>query len=100
MQGVGYALTEELTSEDGHILNGHLSDYKLPSIADLPELVTINLPTSGPGPFNASAIGELPIMPTAGAIANAVADAIGAPVLSLPITAERVLEAIAMRGSL
>lgn len=97
MQGVGYALTEELVSEDGRITNGHLGEYKLPTVRDLPELTTINLPSSGPGPFEATAIGELPIIPTAGAIANAVAEAIGAPVLDLPITPERVLTALAAR---
>jgi CO/xanthine dehydrogenase Mo-binding subunit len=97
MQGVGYALMEELVVEDGRIVNGHLGEYKLPTMRDLPQLATINLPSRGPGPFNAAAIGELPIIPTAGAIANAVADAIGVPVLALPITPERVLEALDRR---
>jgi CO/xanthine dehydrogenase Mo-binding subunit len=95
IQGVGYALSEELTTEEGRITNGHLSDYKMPTLADVPELTTINLEgASGPGPFGARAIGEIPIIPTAGAIANAVADAIGAPIFELPITPERVLAAL------
>jgi CO/xanthine dehydrogenase Mo-binding subunit len=91
VQGYGYALTEELAIEDGKVLTGHLGDYKLPTIADVPPLTTINLPHHGDGPFGAQAIGETPVVPTPAAIANAVADAIGVPVMELPISAERVL---------
>jgi len=99
VQGIGYALTEDLTVEEGYVTANHLGDYKLPSVADLPPLTTINLPvTTGPGPWNARGIGELPTVPTAGAIANAVANAIGAPILELPITAERVLAAIEQKA--
>jgi carbon-monoxide dehydrogenase large subunit len=94
IQGVGYALSEELLVEAGRITNGHLGDYKMPTMPDVPELITENVVTSGPGPFNAKGIGEIGIVPTAGAIANAVADAVGAPLFRLPITAERVLELI------
>jgi putative selenate reductase molybdopterin-binding subunit len=78
VQGLGFALSEQLTLEDGRITNGHLGEYKLPTARDVPDLVTINLPC----------------VPTAPAIANAVADAIGAPILNLPITAESVLLAM------
>jgi CO/xanthine dehydrogenase Mo-binding subunit len=91
VQGYGFALTEELTIEDGRVLTGHLGDYKLPTIADVPPLTTINLPHRGDGPFGAQAIGETPVVPTPAAIANAVADAVGVPVMELPLSAERVL---------
>ena len=95
VQGLGYALTEELVVEEGRIVNAHLGDYKLPTIRDIPELVSINLAlTGGPGPFAAKAIGELSGVSPAAAVANAVADAIGAPVFDLPITPERVLAAL------
>jgi carbon-monoxide dehydrogenase large subunit len=97
VQGIGYTLMEDLTIEGGHITASHLGDYKEPTIRDVPPLTTININTSGPGPFGAKAIGEIPIMPTPAAIANAVADAIGAPVFQLPITAERVLAALQER---
>ena len=97
VQGFGYALTEELAIEEGRVTTAHLGDYKLPSIADVPPLTTINLPTHGEGPFNAQAIGETPVVPTPAAIANAVADAIGVPVMELPLTAERVLALIDQR---
>jgi CO/xanthine dehydrogenase Mo-binding subunit len=95
VQGVGLALTEELGVEDGHVTTQNLGEYKIPSMPDVPELVTINVPAdTGPGPFNAKGIGETPHVPTAAAIANAVADAAGAPMYQLPLTAERVLQAI------
>lgn len=91
VQGLGYALIEELAIADGRVQNGHLGDYKLPTIADIPPLTTINVPHRGDGPFGAQAIGETPVVPTPAAIANAVADAIGVPVTELPLSAERVL---------
>jgi CO/xanthine dehydrogenase Mo-binding subunit len=94
MQGVGYALMEDLGIQDGRVTNGHLGSYKMPTQMEAPELVTINVPVKGPGPFDTAAIGETPIVTTAGAIANAVADAIGVPLLELPITAEAVLRAL------
>ncbi|HEX5370421.1 MAG TPA: xanthine dehydrogenase family protein molybdopterin-binding subunit [Dehalococcoidia bacterium] len=93
--GLGLALTEELVSQDGRIVNGHLGDYKLPNIRDLPELETVLVPSGGGlGPYGARAIGELANNATAAAIANAVADASGARLFDLPVTAERVYRAL------
>jgi len=62
--GLGLAVTEELVSEGGQILNGHLGEYKLPTIADIPPLETVLVPTSGgEGPYQAKAIGEWPTTP-------------------------------------
>jgi CO/xanthine dehydrogenase Mo-binding subunit len=95
MTGFGLALTEELLSEDGQILNGHLGEYKLPTIADIPPLETVLVQTGGgEGPYQAKAIGELANNATAAAIANAVADAVGCQLFELPITAERVYTAL------
>lgn len=94
VQGYGYALTEDLVIEDGRVATTHLGDYKLPTMPDVPPLTTINLPFHGEGPFGAQAVGETPVVPTPAAIANAVADAIGVPVMQLPISAEHVLELI------
>jgi CO/xanthine dehydrogenase Mo-binding subunit len=98
IQGVGYALMEELILDDGRITTTNFNDYKMPTILDVPELITVNVPDPGTGPFGAKSIGEIPHIPTAGAITNAVADAIGAPMFELPVTAERVLAAIRSRG--
>ena len=95
IQGLGYALMEEMETEEGRISNLSLGDYKIPTIKDIPELVTVLLePGGGPAPFESKGIGESSNTPVAAAIANAVHDAIGTPVMQLPITAERVLRAI------
>jgi CO/xanthine dehydrogenase Mo-binding subunit len=94
VQGIGLALMEEVGLEEGRVTTQNLGEYKLPTIRDIPELITINVQAdTGPGPFNAKGIGETPHVPTAAAIANAVADAIGAPIRELPVTADRVIAA-------
>ena len=95
IQGLGYALMEELLTEDGHISTLSFGDYKIPTSADIPELVTVLVEgNNGPAPYRSKGIGESANIPVAAAIANAVTDAIGAAVPSLPLTAERVLRAI------
>ena len=98
IQGLGYALMEELQTEDGHISTLSLGDYKIPTSADVPQLATVLVEgANGPAPYRSKGIGESANIPVAAAIANAVTDAIGAPVTSLPLTAERVLRAIQSR---
>ena len=95
IQGLGYALMEELQTEDGRISTVSLGDVKLPTIQDIPPLTTVLLEDPvGPGPFRAKAIGEGSISAVAPAIANAVADACGVRLLDLPITAEKVYFAL------
>ena len=100
IQGLGYALMEEMETADGQISTLSLGDYKIPTIKDLPELVTVLLePAGGPAPFQSKGIGESSNTPVAAAIANAVSDAIGGrPLTQLPLTAERVLAAIKEQG--
>ena len=99
IQGLGYALMEELATEEGRISTLSLGDYKIPVISDVPRLETVLLESqSGPTPYNGKGIGESSNVPVAPAIANAVADAIGARVLSLPVTAEKVLAALKMKA--
>ncbi len=89
--GLGQALYEEMRVEDGVVTNPNLGDYKLPTAADVPPLRVILLTDDkGPGPFGAKSVGELSNPGISAAIANAVEDAVGARVLSLPITAEKV----------
>ena len=95
IQGLGYALMEELQSEDGRISTLSLGDVKIPATADVPELVTVLVESAdGNGPYQGKAIGENPISPVAPAIANAVFDAVGVRITSLPVTAEKVLAAL------
>jgi CO/xanthine dehydrogenase Mo-binding subunit len=96
MQGIGYALSEELAVDEGRVTSVSFGDYKIPNMQDIPVLHTVILASeSGPGPYNAKGIGENPIGPVAPAIANAVADAIGVRIKDLPITAEKVYRALA-----
>jgi CO/xanthine dehydrogenase Mo-binding subunit len=98
IQGLGFALSEELGTEDGRISTLSLGDFKLPTVADIPPLTTVLLEDPvGPGPFRAKAIGEGSISAVAPAIANAVADACGVRILDLPITAEKVYFALKER---
>ena len=100
MQGFGYALMEELLAEEGQISTLSLGDYKIPTIKDIPELVTVLLePGPGPAPYQSKGIGESSNTPVAAAIANAVFDAVGVRVMDLPLTAEKVFAALqAKRG--
>jgi CO/xanthine dehydrogenase Mo-binding subunit len=98
MQGFGYALMEELRTEDGQISTLSLGEYKLPTIKDIPELVTVLLdPSPGPAPYEGKGIGESSNTPVAAAIANAIYDAVGVRVMGLPLTAEKVFAALQAR---
>jgi len=95
VMGLGHALTEELRVREGKIENPSLADYKLPTQMDVPPLRFINIENiAGPGPFGAKMAGEINTAAVAPAIANAIADACGARITSLPLTAERVLAAL------
>jgi xanthine dehydrogenase YagR molybdenum-binding subunit len=93
IMGMGYALYEErvMDSAAGVVLNSNFETYKLPGIADVPEIevILMDMPERG-----VIGVGEPCTIPTASAIANAVANALGVRVSSLPITPARVLEAL------
>jgi xanthine dehydrogenase YagR molybdenum-binding subunit len=93
IMGLGYALYEQrlMDARTGVVLNPNFETYKLPGVADVPEIdiVLIDQPERG-----VIGIGEPATVPTASAIANAVANAIGARVSSLPITPDKVLAAL------
>lgn len=91
-QGLGFALMEELVHRDGWVKNPSLSDYYIPTFVDVPEIESIILENPGVlNPLGTRTIGEPPICGPAPAIANAVEDAVGVRVTSLPITAEKIL---------
>jgi len=93
VSGIGYALYEErvMDRHTGLLLNINFDSYKIPNIADMPdiEVVLLDMPERG-----VIGIGEPAVIPVAGAIANAVANAIGVRVHSLPITPAKVLAAL------
>jgi CO/xanthine dehydrogenase Mo-binding subunit len=95
MQGIGYALMEELRVEDGRVTTLSFGDYKIPTAMDIPEIRAVVLESdSGVGPYRIKSIGENPNGPVAAAIANAVEDAVGVCIQDLPITAEKVYRAL------
>jgi CO/xanthine dehydrogenase Mo-binding subunit len=95
VQGIGYALNEQLVYDNGRIVNDSFLDYKIPNIGDVPEIKAICIESLGTnGPYGAKGIGEPGLVPTAPAIANAVFDAIGIRFYELPITPDKVLKAL------
>jgi CO/xanthine dehydrogenase Mo-binding subunit len=98
IQGLGHTLSESrlLDPQTGAVLNQTLDAYKMPTIADVPEIVTdlIDVPDEHLTNLGAKGLGEPPIIPTAAAIANAIRDATGADVRSLPISREEMLRAL------
>jgi putative selenate reductase molybdopterin-binding subunit len=96
MQSVGYALYERMPfDETGRMQFRSFRDYTIAAATDVPEIVTILVPTHEPtGPFGAKAIAEIPINGPAPAIANAVAQATGVRIREIPLTPERVLAAL------
>lgn len=100
VMGLGYGVIEHLAyDESGKVLAANLGEYKIPNIRDIPELKTTILQSDfGSGPYHSMSIGETALIPTAAAIANAVQDAVGVRITSLPITAEKVLTALRQRS--
>jgi len=93
--GFGMGLMEEMRLEDGRLLCVNFDQYKIPTCADMPALSTQLIENrNGPGPFGAKGVGEVAASPTAPAIANAIEDAVGVRIFDLPITAEKVLQAL------
>lgn len=99
--GLGQAMMEDMRIEDGVITTANLGDYKMPTMPDVPPIrVVLITDHDGGGPFGAKSAGELGNVPIGPAIANAVEDAVGRRITSLPITAEKVFDALAQdRGA-
>ncbi len=95
VQGLGFALTEETQIENGIVKTNNFTTYIIPSICDIPEIQVDPVETYEKiGPFGAKGLGEIGIIPVGSAVANAVYDATGARVHTLPATPERVYRAI------
>lgn len=94
--GVGFALSEEMVfSNNGTLLTSSLSNYLIPTAVDMPEIEVIIVDNYDPtGPFGAKGVGEPTLVPTAAAILNAIYDAVGVRLYSLPATPEKVLNAL------
>lgn len=97
--GLGVALGEELIREQGKVVNGTYLNYALPRAADLPRIKPILIEGGDPlGPYGAKAIGECGVNPPSAAIANAVYDAIGIRFRDMPITPDKIVNAVAARA--
>jgi CO/xanthine dehydrogenase Mo-binding subunit len=98
IQGVGHSLSEQrlLDPETGRVLTTTLDSYRMPTIADVPEIVCefLDKPDEHLTSLGSKGLGEPPIVPTAAAIANAIRDATGADVHEVPITREEMLRAL------
>ena len=94
--GLGQALLEELVYEEGLLINPNFFDYNLPRFLDLPEkMTTVIVERPNPnGPYGAKGVGETGLIPVAPAIANAIQDALGVRITELPITPEKVFQAL------
>lgn len=94
VQGIGQAISEELVQVEGRVLNANLTDYKMPTIMDVPPIRVILVEhPSATGPYGAKGVGEPPCIEPPAAIANAVASATGKRITGLPITAEKISQA-------
>jgi CO/xanthine dehydrogenase Mo-binding subunit len=95
-QGIGWGLFEHIVYDDaGGLLTATLTDYAIPKAPNVPrvETIVVEVPSED-GPMGAKGVGEPPVVPAAAAIANAIADAIGTRITTLPITPERILQAL------
>ena len=95
-QGIGWALNEEYyMGEDGAMMNTSLLDYRMPTSLDLPMIDAVIIEVSNPGhPFGVRGVGEANIAAPLAAIANAIHDATGARLRSLPMNPQAVVEAL------
>jgi len=95
VQGIGSGLMEQLLRREGNILNPNLLDYKIPTASDLPQIQSILVESFEPnGPYGTKAAGLQGIIPPAPAIANAIYDAVGIRIKEIPMTPQKVLEAL------
>ncbi|MGI9422750.1 MAG: xanthine dehydrogenase family protein molybdopterin-binding subunit, partial [Hyphomicrobiaceae bacterium] len=99
VQGLGWALMEHIDyGPDGHARNASLLDYRMPTALDVPAIDCVILETPVPEvPYGVRGVGEVPIVPVGACVANAIARAVGIRVTKMPMTPERVLEALSAR---
>lgn len=91
-QAIGWTLYEYFELQDGGLMNGNFADYTMPTADSLPDIQTGLIESNDPnGPFGAKGASETAIVPGASAIANAIYDAVGVRINSLPITPEKLL---------
>jgi CO/xanthine dehydrogenase Mo-binding subunit len=95
VMGIGDVLFEEVVMKKGIVLNPNLLEYKIPTISDIPKIIPVIVDSYEPrGPFGAKEVGETARAAVMAALANAICNAIGARLYTLPMTPDRVQQAI------
>jgi CO/xanthine dehydrogenase Mo-binding subunit len=95
VMAIGSSLMEELIHDQGKVTTTNLGEYKIPNIVDVPQFKTVLVKgNNGPGPYEAKGIGEHANVAPPAAIANAVQDACGVRLFEIPVTAERLYQAL------
>lgn len=96
--GLGFALMEDNSLVDGKMITSNLGEFKMATARDVPRLTTVLMESpNGPIPYQGKAIAEIPNVPTAAAIANAIDDAVGVRLYDLPLTSEKIYAALNQR---
>jgi CO/xanthine dehydrogenase Mo-binding subunit len=100
VQGIGWALNEEYVyGDDGRLQNAGFLDYRIPVASDVPMIDTVIVEVPNPNhPFGVRGVGETPLCPPMGAVANAVANATGIRFSELPMSPPKILKAIEEAG--
>jgi xanthine dehydrogenase molybdenum-binding subunit len=97
--GLGYTLTEEMVLEKGKVFNPSFLDYRIPSAMDMPDVISILVEAPDPeGPFGAKGVGEPGLSPLAPAIANAIYNAVGIRIKTLPMKPDEIFQGIKKSG--
>ncbi|MCD6267649.1 MAG: xanthine dehydrogenase family protein [Thermotogaceae bacterium] len=92
VQGMGYAVMENLVVEKGRIISNNFNNYLIPTVRDVPEIVVDVVEEEySKGPFGAKGIGEPSLMSSPPSVANAISDALKIRMKELPITPEKIL---------
>jgi CO/xanthine dehydrogenase Mo-binding subunit len=95
IQGMGYALMEDVILKNGITLTPSFSEYLIPTSLDVVDVESIMLESrGGVGPYGAKGVGEPSMVSIAPAIVNAVSDAVGVRVFELPVTPEKIVKAL------
>jgi CO/xanthine dehydrogenase Mo-binding subunit len=98
VQGMGWATSEELRLAGGRLVNAGFTDYVIPAAADAPRVaIAVVESDGGGGPFGAKGVGEPSLIPTAAAVRNAVCEALGVEIDTLPLTPPTVVDALGER---
>jgi len=98
VQGMGWAISEELKLDRGRLANPSFTDYTIPTAADAPKVkITVVESEGATGPFGAKGVGEPSLIPTPAAVRNAVCDALGVEIDRLPLTPPTVVAALGER---